>query len=249
MKLGKVPDQIIRLAMVFAVLLGGLLFARSRFVPKTFGQLGHYRAAAVPAIASQSIQYAGMAACVECHSDVGVVKAASFHRGLSCEVCHGPAHAHAEDPSSVKPKIPRGRDACLYCHEYLASRPTGFPQIIEQQHNPMKPCITCHRPHDPTPPQTPGACAACHASIARTKSLSSHAALECTVCHTAAPEHMLSPRSHLPSKPATREFCGRCHAQEATGGSAEAPRIDMGTHGGGRYLCWQCHYPHDPKGK
>ena len=119
MKLGKVPDQVIRLAIVFAVLLGVLLMVRSRFVPKTFGELGHYRAAAVPAIAGQHIQYAGMAACIECHSDVGAVKAASFHRGLSCEVCHGPAQAHTEDPPSFAPTIPRGRDACLFCH------PTG----------------------------------------------------------------------------------------------------------------------------
>ena len=47
--------------------------------------------------------------------------------------------------------IPRQRRGpCLYCHTYLASRPTGFPQIIESVHNPTKPCITCHDPHKDT---------------------------------------------------------------------------------------------------
>ena len=223
-----------------------LIVVRSLLIPATFGDLGHYRAAAIPAIASLPIHYAGWQRCAECHEDEAAARNASFHKTLSCEICHGPALQHANDPDSMKPAIPRKRgEACLYCHNYLPSRPTGFPQIIEPTHNPMKPCISCHNPHDPTPPQGPGSCEACHAQIYRTKAVSSHARLECTTCHEAAPEHGQNPRAYPPRKPSDRKFCGQCHGAGA-GGPAEIPRVDLDTHGGA-YLCWQCHYPHDPE--
>ena len=43
------PQQLNRLAIVFVVLIGGLIGARHYLVPKTFGALGHYRAAAIDA--------------------------------------------------------------------------------------------------------------------------------------------------------------------------------------------------------
>jgi ribosomal protein S27AE len=52
-------------------------------------------------------------------------------------------------------------------------------------------------------------------------------------------------RAFLPKKPTSREFCGTCHSKEAKS-PREIPRIDLTTHGG-RYLCWQCHYPHFPE--
>ena len=36
------------------------------------------------------------------------------------------------------------------------------------------------------------------------------------------------------------------HANAAPPVIREAPHIDMTEHGG-RYLCWQCHYPHYPE--
>lgn len=225
---------------------GALILARSYLTPATFGELGHYRAAAVGAIAGQGIQYAGWQACADCHDDEIKLKESSYHRTLSCEVCHGPSSRHAGDPGSVKPFVPRKRgEACLYCHNYLPSRPTGFPQIIESTHNPLQPCIDCHNPHDPKPPQVPESCAACHAEIARMKSISHHGRLECTTCHDAAPQHRENPRAFLPRKPTDRKFCGRCHAAGAAG-DRSIPRVDLNTHGG-TYLCWQCHYPHFPE--
>jgi hypothetical protein len=243
-KLGPVPDQVIRVSIVFAVVIAALIGARIRFVPPTFGEKGHYRLASVDSVASRPTHYAGLQVCIECHVDIGEKKAASYHRGLSCEVCHGAAANHAAAPDEVKPAIPRDRQACLYCHEYLPSRPTGFPQVIERMHNPMEACVSCHNPHDPTPPTAPGACSACHATIARAKAVSRHATLACETCHEVPPEHKENPRAFLPRKPTTREFCGQCHAESAAV-SAGIPRVDMATHGN-RFLCWQCHYPHDP---
>ncbi len=247
MRIWKIPDQVVRLAVLFGVAIVALVGARQYLVPKSFGEIGHYRADAIDEIVSRDIKYAGWQLCVECHDVEGEIKDRSYHRTLACEVCHGPGYAHTEDPSEFLPIVPRERgEACLYCHEYLASRPTGFPQILERLHHPMEPCVTCHDPHDPTPPLTPEACSACHAQIARTKAISHHATLECETCHEAVPEHRENPRANLPKKPTDNEFCGQCHARGAQS-AAEIPRVDLASHGG-RYTCWQCHYPHFPEG-
>lgn len=246
MKIWRLPDQVVRLAVLFVIAIVGLIMVRQRFVPESFGEFGHYRGAAIEAIASQDIQYAGWQVCVECHVDQGEVKGTSFHRTLSCEVCHLPANRHATDPEAHRPVVPRKRgEACLYCHNYLPSRPTGFPQIIERIHNPMEPCITCHDPHDPTPPEVPESCTACHAQIARTKAISHHYKVECETCHETTREHRENPRANLPRKPTTRDFCARCHAIGSES-PPDIPRIDVNEHGA-TYLCWQCHYPHFPE--
>jgi hypothetical protein len=242
----KFPDQVVRLSILFTVAIATLVWARQRFVPPSFGERGHYRFDAVQANADAEIHYAGRQACVECHTDHGDLITTSYHRTLSCEVCHASAVAHVEDPEAFTPATPRQRGrACLYCHDYLPSRPTGFPQIIERQHNPLEPCINCHDPHDPTPPETPGACSACHGQIARTKAISHHGTLECATCHSSDPEHYVNPRSARPSKPSERQFCAGCHASDANS-PRHIPRIEVDSHGG-RYLCWQCHYPHRPE--
>ena len=244
-KIWRFPDQVVRLAIVFAVAGTTLVLVRRHFVPDTFGEHGHYRAAAVPAAASLPERYAGAQTCGECHEDQVALKAASFHRGVACESCHGPAGEHVNAPDEHAPKKPVTRAECLTCHRYLLSRPNGFPQVLEMTHNPEKACVGCHDPHDPAPPQSPSTCGACHAGIARMKSVSHHARLECTVCHEAPPSHRDNPRTNPVQKPVEREFCGQCHAKEAAV-DLEIPRVDMGTHGG-RYVCWQCHYPHYPE--
>lgn len=255
LRLGRIPDQVLRLAILVLVSVVTLIVVRNRLVPATFGEEGHYRSAARDAAALLPIRFAGWQACVECHDEEGEKKRASYHRTLSCEVCHGPAQEHArkaeEGEFEPRPHVPSTRAACLTCHEYLPSRPTGFPQILELQHNPMKPCMECHDPHDPTPPEAVGSCAACHGQIARTKAVSHHAPLKCETCHEALPEHAQDPRSFLPRKPTERAFCGGCHAKDAKPPqqtSKTIPRVDLGSHGG-TYLCWQCHYPHFPEAR
>ena len=247
MRIWKIPDQVVRVSILFIVAIVALVVVRQQLIPESFGELGHYRAEAVTVAAELPIHYAGQQACVECHDDTAEIKASSYHRSLTCEGCHGPAADHVEDPTEVLPLVPGGRSTCIRCHAYRPSRPTGFPQIIENLHNPMEPCMSCHDPHDPTPPEVPESCSACHAAIARTKSVSHHWSLDCETCHEAAPEHRESPRAFLPNKPSRRDFCGRCHATDATS-SSEIPRVEIATHGG-RYMCWQCHYPHFPESR
>jgi len=238
-------QQVTRLSIVFGLMVAALVAARQLLVPKTFGKLGHYRAAAVEEIAARKVRYAGHEACTTCHEDIAKVHADHRHRGVSCEVCHGPAAAHADSPTEVRPSAPRQRGACPLCHGYDPSRPTGFPQIDPVAHNPLKPCVSCHNPHQPEPPRTPEECSACHGEIARTKAVSHHALLTCTRCHETQKQHRIAPQSSRPSKPVDRAFCGGCHARDASS-PKEIPRVDMASHGE-RYVCWQCHYPHYPE--
>jgi len=244
MRIWKIPDQIIRIGAIFIILLLILIVVRYLLVPKTFGKEGHYRADALIEEASKGIKYVGAEACNDCHSDIAESKASSYHKNLSCEVCHEPAVKHVENPTEIKPVKPMNREDCVKCHAYLASRPTGFPQIIEKTHNPGQACISCHDPHEPTPPETPERCSACHANIVRTKSLSPHAKLHCEDCHIVPVEHKQNPRIVKPQIPTNREACLKCHSEQAKSPAA-IPRVNSSHYG--KYLCWQCHYPHLPE--
>lgn len=242
----KIPEQVKRLSVLLLILIITFIFVQSTLVPTDFGEYGHYRGSALNEIASQELKYAGQLACNECHDDVMETKNFGYHKNISCEVCHGPAANHIEDPDLFQPDAPRDRNYCPICHEYIPSRPTGFPQIVSASHNPVKPCITCHDPHDPKPPSGNSiGCEACHTEISRTKMLSYHAYVECTQCHETPDNHEINPRSYLPSKPSERSFCGRCHGLDAESEKG-IPRIDLETHEK-RYVCWQCHYPHLPE--
>ena len=154
---------------------------------------------------------------------------------------------HAEDPEKVKPFVPKARSHCLLCHEYQPTRPTGFPQVVADSHNPVKPCTTCHKPHDPKPPQVIKGCEACHAQVQRIIAVSRHANLKCTQCHETDKQHNVLPREYPPKKPLNREFCGKCHGKDADS-AKEIPKVNMTSHGE-KYLCWECHYPHMPEAR
>jgi hypothetical protein len=243
----RIPKQIISIAVIFSIVIAAFIIGRLLFVPRSFGKYGHYRADAVDEIASQKLNYAGLQACKTCHSSINQTLSDSYHKGLACETCHGPASKHIESPGAIKPVVPRERKHCETCHSYNPSRPTGFPQIIAESHNPDKACISCHKPHDPLLPQAISECSACHRSIASQKSVSHHASLSCTTCHKVAEKHMSNPTLERAGKPMKREFCGKCHASGAYN-PRNIWRIDLETHGG-RYLCWDCHYPHFPEAK
>lgn len=239
------PQQAVRLAVIFALIVAVFVAARTFLVPETFGDVGPYRAVAVDSVIAREIKYAGHDACSTCHRGIAERRLASKHRGVVCEVCHGPAADHVKAPLDMKPPAPRERGFCPLCHGYDPSRPTGFPQINPVTHNPLTPCMSCHDPHAPEPPTVPEECSACHGQIARQKSVSHHAILPCTTCHAADDAHKTSPRSVRATKPTERGFCGTCHAEGAPS-PVNIPRVDLSEHGDD-YLCWQCHYPHYPE--
>lgn len=243
----RIPRQIVGLAFLFALAIAALIVARIVLVPRSFGTYGHYRADAVDQIAAQRVNYAGYTACVDCHEDIYDQNQKSNHRGVSCEACHGPAAKHVEVPDEFVPPTPKQRGYCPLCHGYDPSRPTGFPQIVTELHNPGKPCTACHNPHDPLLPHTPEECSACHREIADVKRISHHTSLPCIKCHVTPEEHLVRPKFAPAGKPVNREFCGECHFHHAEV-AREIPRIDLEIHGE-RYLCWDCHYAHYPEAR
>jgi hypothetical protein len=237
-----IPDALWRLIIAFAIIIAVVIVVRMLIPPELKDKAMHY-SSTVDRESAKPVRYAGSSICAECHEEFELKKK-GYHLNLSCETCHGPSVKHTEDPSAVKPDVPRKREFCTHCHVYDPSRPTGFPQINPAAHNPMQPCVGCHNPHDPKPPKTPEECRACHEEIARTKSVSPHVMLECTVCHGVPQEHKLSPRAVKATIPAGRDFCGTCHSKESA--VKGTPKIDILTHNE-KYVCWQCHYPHMPE--
>jgi hypothetical protein len=239
------PTQLIPLTLILAGCIAALILARSWLVPESFGQYGHYRADAVDEIREQPIVFAGSDACYDCHDDIVELKASSLHKGVACEVCHGPAAEHIEAPDEYTPDAPRGRGQCPLCHGYEVSRPSGFPQIVEARHNPGQPCMSCHEPHNPLLPHAPEECSACHRDIANLKIVSHHAMLACTQCHSVPGEHLSSPKFARAEIPTDAGTCAVCHEKGAAH-ELHPPEIDFETHSE-RYLCWDCHYPHYPE--
>jgi hypothetical protein len=237
----KLPEQAVRVIVVFVALAVAMLLIRQFIIPPEMKEPALQQYASMEREADKEIKYAGAEICGQCHEKEHDIKKGGYHRDLSCESCHGPAQKHVENATEVKPVSPRKRDYCSYCHHYNSSRPTGFPQINPDTHNPRQPCITCHNPHNPKPPQTPRSCSACHAQIERTKAASYHTTLSCTTCHNAPEQHKMLPRSVTPTKPDKREFCGKCHDKSSP--AKGVPSVDMAVHGE-KYVCWQCHYPH-----
>lgn len=145
--------HLIRMAALFAAGVVVFLILRTLLVPKDFGRLGHYRAGALEDNKALPLVHAGKAACLECHGDVARTMAAkqSGHRTIGCESCHGPqaAHATAEDPGRLKPKLPEARPLCLGCHSEDSARPAFLPQQDPKRHNPKSACADCHSPHAP----------------------------------------------------------------------------------------------------
>jgi predicted CXXCH cytochrome family protein len=243
----RIPEQIRHLVVPVVIVVFGYLLARHFLIPSDFGLLGHFRASSIAANVEREMKYGGSASCTECHDPVVAAKKNGYHRDVACESCHGPSLAHTQDPEKVKPAVLRTRTLCLLCHEYLQTRPTGFPQVISDSHNPLKPCISCHQPHVPKPPQALKGCEACHAKVMNVLAVSNHSNLTCTNCHDAPKEHFSQPREYTPKKIQNRQICLTCHDKAATS-PKEIPRIDGATHGE-KYFCWQCHFPHRPEAR
>jgi uncharacterized CHY-type Zn-finger protein len=150
-QLSKFKDagHLVQLAVACAVVIVVLVLVRAHFVPKSFGEYGHYRGNALAELASKPIVFAGHQACEDCHSDVLTVKKAGKHVGVNCEACHGPLAKHAEDPASVVPQLPDTAVLCARCHEENIAKPKTFPQVVSAEHSGGVVCKSCHQPHSP----------------------------------------------------------------------------------------------------
>jgi hypothetical protein len=148
MNLFKDAGHLLRFAGLFVIAFLVFWGIRGYVVPKSFGQYGHYRAAAMTEIAAHPAKFAGHEACETCHSDKAELKSKGKHAGLNCEACHGPLATHANDPS-ISPGKPDTATLCVRCHAASAARPKNFPQVVADEHSNGVPCETCHQPHSP----------------------------------------------------------------------------------------------------
>ena len=145
----KDAEHLVRLAIAIAVVFLVFLLIRAHFIPKSFGEYGHYRGNALAELSSWPISYAGHLACEGCHSDVVSIKTAGKHTGVDCETCHGPLAKHVENPASVTPQLPDTAMLCARCHEANIAKPKNFPQVVSAEHSGGIVCKICHQPHSP----------------------------------------------------------------------------------------------------
>lgn len=139
--------HVVRMAIVFAMALGGFIIWRAWMVPADFGTYGHYRAGALAEIASRTTVYAGQLECVGCHDTVQEERKSSLHARISCETCHGPLGQHARGETDVAPIRPSTRGVCLPCHTSRLGMPAAFKKINIKEHSEAGPCTECHKPH------------------------------------------------------------------------------------------------------
>jgi len=154
----KDAGHLFRLAGVFLVAVLAFLGLRALFVPRSFGEYGHYRGDAITDIAALPIVYAGHQTCETCHTEILEEKSQGKHAGVACEACHGPQAKHADDPGSIQPPKPDAAVLCAQCHEASAAKPSWFPQVATADHSGSLICTTCHRAHSPSlgSPAKPG---------------------------------------------------------------------------------------------
>ena len=147
----KDAGHLFRFAGLFVLAFVVFLVVRHYIVPKSFGQYGHYRGAAIGEIAAHPVRYAGHDTCETCHTDVVDKKSKGKHAHVNCEACHGAQaqHAGADDPSTVKPVLLDTSILCARCHTTSAAKLKGFPQVVPADHSNGMPCNSCHQPHNP----------------------------------------------------------------------------------------------------
>ena len=145
----KEAGHLFRFAGLFVLAFFVFLVVRHYVVPKSFGQYGHYRGAAIGEVAAHPVKFAGHEACEGCHTDVLDTKKGGKHAHVNCEACHGALADHANDPATITPVKPDTAVLCARCHTASAAKPKGFPQVMPADHSSGVPCETCHNPHSP----------------------------------------------------------------------------------------------------
>lgn len=103
MSVFKDAGHLFRFAGLFVLAFLIFLVVRHFIVPKSFGQFGHYRGAAIGEIAARPVRFAGHQTCESCHSDEAAKKAAGKHAHVNCEACHGALVQKMPLPEQSKP--------------------------------------------------------------------------------------------------------------------------------------------------
>jgi len=179
-----VPRHIVRLVLILVVVLLLAVTSAHYLTDSSFYRFGHYRADAVPMLASDTPQFEGSASCRACHRPVSVTWSEGIHVVVQCEVCHGTAAGH---PDQKRLDVPTDTvQLCTLCHEAMPSRPDTQPQIVVNQHpyphEQSIACTTCHNPHSPSLSAAPRQDKAPESNSLQVPAM----ILQCASCHGAA---------------------------------------------------------------
>jgi len=149
---------------------------RGYVVPKTFGEYGHYRGAAIGDVAAHPIKFAGHQSCEQCHTDIADAKTKGAHAHVNCEACHGAIFQRL--PAAAAPR------ENLYGRllAFAGLRLPADPPLVRHADDPMS--VT------PVKPDSAVLCARCHtASAAKPKTFPQVDPAEhsggapCATCH------------------------------------------------------------------
>jgi len=181
----KMPKHIVRLLLLLAFALLVAFAAKLFLTDPSFYKYGHYRADAVPELASGTPVFQGSAHCQTCHEERKADWPAGNHRTVQCEVCHGTSE---ECPVKEGTRIPADTlRLCLTCHQKMPARPAAQPQIVPGEHpfadGETMPCIECHNPHSPGPVAREEVTTAVEPALAETAVLAPPGAKRCAKCH------------------------------------------------------------------
>jgi hypothetical protein len=176
MNVFKNTGHLFRFAGLFVLAFVVFLVVRHYVVPKSFGEYGHYRGAAIGEIAAHPAKFAGHETCETCHADVLDKKKNGKHAHVNCEACHGALIKRLPAPEQ--------HSMNLYQRFVAAIAPTGPPEIPFVRHADDPASVV------PELPDTAVLCARCHtASAAKPKGFpqvvpADHAnGVPCQTCH------------------------------------------------------------------
>ncbi len=191
----------------------------------------------------------GNETCLGCHDELGEKFTETMHGiigtgdkgAVSCESCHGPGSAHAEEgdvslignPSKVDQF---GESTCLSCHQTAMFDNWEFAAHNGADMN----CAGCHKIHTPPKAMSDYAiekmCYNCHSDVRAEMHMPSHhpvkeglvSCVDCHAVHGGSPEMVLEETG--------RELCMSCHPEK------EGPFIYE--HAPVAEDCMVCHSPH-----
>lgn len=147
--------HLFRFAGLFVVAFLVFLVVRGTVVPKSFGQYGHYRGAAIGEIGARPVKFAGHQTCEGCHADIADTKTKGAHAHVNCEGCHEAIFQRLPAPQQPKGNLyerfvalmvsPIPSDAPLLLH---ADDPTS---VTPAKPDTLTLCVRCHTATAATP--------------------------------------------------------------------------------------------------
>ncbi len=171
----KDSGHLFRFAGLFVIAFLVFWVIRGYVVPKSFGEYGHYRGAALGDLAAHPAKFAGHEACETCHSDIADTHAKGAHAHVKCEACHGALYKRLPAPDQPKPNLYERLVALI-----VTPIPPDPPILLHSDDPasvvPVKPdtavlCMRCHTANAAKPkdfPQIvvadhyPAPCETCH---------------------------------------------------------------------------------------